>query len=136
MARLDDRDIALKRGSAISPQKGEGLHLRKADAKKKIDPLAIADACREGKTLSAIATTFNLAPLTVATTIERLARKGEITTITNLVDPQLTNAIESILEDVNTTSLVTLIKHCPKETTEETLRIVRGAFVFKRSQEY
>jgi len=107
---------------------------RKLQVQKKVDTEAFTSSAREADSLSALADEFGIKPATAAQLLERLFRKKVLSDYSSFVNRNEFNAISSVLEEANTTSLSKISALTNDSYSEEKIRIVRGVLISRMGE--
>lgn len=104
--------------------------LQKKEERKRLRPkISLADIynlCKRNISLSDIAKKIGISPISTATYIERLLRKGYEVNIDFFVQPEKRSEIEEVFLTLQTSSIKRVKESLQDRSTEEEIRIVRG----------
>jgi predicted DNA-binding protein YlxM (UPF0122 family) len=113
--------------------------LQKKEERKRLRPkISLADIytlCKRNVSLSDIANKFGISPISTATYIERLLRKGYEVNIDLYVQSAKRNEIEETFLTLQTPSIKRIKESLQDRATEEEIRIVRGYMQGKQRTE-
>ena len=113
--------------------------LQKKEERKRLRPkISLADiynVCKKNVSLSDIANKFGISPISTATYIERLLRKGYEVNIDLYVQPQKRMEIEETFLFLQTSSIKRVKESLQDRATEEEIRMVRGYMQGRQSTE-
>jgi len=100
--------------------------LQKRKSQRKVKKDEIFPLCESGFSLEEIALRLDISPLSAATYIERLLRKGYAINIDTYVAPERQREIEEQFLTLQTASIKRIREALQEKVAEEEIRIVRG----------